>query len=77
MHALREKGAAVKDKRMEDKRATSVSAFSDPFSLYNLEEMIDKLQTTERSEKEAEPVAFPEYKGYNIFKNSIRQIDDL
>ena len=49
MHALREKGAVVKDKRMEDKRATSVSAFSDPFSLYNLEEMIDKLQTTERS----------------------------
>ena len=34
---LRERGEAVKEKRMEDKRASSVSAFSDPFSLYNLE----------------------------------------
>ena len=42
-------GAIVKEKRMEDKRASSVSAFSDPYSLYNLEEMLDKMQTTEKT----------------------------
>ena len=64
---------------MEDKRATSVSAFSDPFSLYNLEEMVGKLHQTEvGTEKPEGPgVTPPEYKGYNIFKNSIRKIDDL
>jgi hypothetical protein len=36
----------VRERRMEDKRAVSVSAFSDPYSLYNLEEMLDKLQHT-------------------------------
>lgn len=36
---------------MEDKRANSVSVFSDPFSLYNLQEMLDKLQNTEREKK--------------------------
>jgi hypothetical protein len=29
---------------MEDKRASSVSAFSDPYSLYNLEEMVARLK---------------------------------
>ena len=29
---------------MEDKRATSISMFSDPFSQYNLEERLEKAQ---------------------------------
>jgi hypothetical protein len=64
---------------MEDKRASSVSTFSDPFSLYNLEEMLDKLQKTEDSKKEATGSDTPSnnFGGYNIFKNSIRQIDDI
>ena len=63
---------------MEDKRATSVSAFSDPFSLYNLEEMLDKLQTTEHSKQTTLDSVYPaSYQGYNIFKNSIREITDL
>ena len=58
LHALRLRGKAVGEKRMEDKRATSVSAFSDPFSLYNLEEMVDKLQKTEvKSQKIEDPEA--------------------
>lgn len=65
---------------MEDKRASSVSTFSDPFCLYNLEEMLDKLQQTERrrpSEGEELGTVKAEGSGYNIFKNSIRQIDDM
>lgn len=34
---------------MEDKRASSVSTFSEPFSLYNLEEMIEKMEQNEKS----------------------------
>lgn len=52
LHCLRERGQRVREKRMEDKRATSVSAFSDPYSLYNLEEMVDKLKMTEKNQKD-------------------------
>lgn len=65
---------------MEDKRAASVSTFSDPFCLYNLEEMLDKLQQTERdrpSEADEPTASKPQGSGYSIFKNSIRRIDDM
>lgn len=63
---------------MEDKRASSVSVFTDPFSLYNLEEMLDRLDKTPQDPSPAH--SGPQQaqgSGYNIFKNSIRQIDDL
>jgi hypothetical protein len=59
---------------MEDKRASSVSVFTDPFSLYNLEEMLDRLDKTQQPAPQSAPKAVS---GYNIFKNSIRQIDDI
>lgn len=63
---------------MEDKRASSVSTFSDPFCLYNLEEMLDRLQQTERDRpSEAEQPGRSGGSGYSIFKDSIRRIDDL
>lgn len=76
LHTLRSLGAGVKEKRMEDKRASSVSAFSDPYSLYNLEEMVARLRENEGQPHTSQNNE-PNYQGYNIFKNSIRHIDDI
>lgn len=42
--------------------------------------MLDKLQKTEKQQvddHESEAIVKPQGNGYNIFKNSIRQIDDI
>ena len=62
---------------MEDKRALSVSSFSDPFTLYNLDEMLDRLKTKEKNGSTSNESLDPKNEGYNIFKDSIRRIDDM
>lgn len=56
---MREHGGKGRHKRMEDKRATSVSTFSDPFSLYNLEEMLDRLQQQESERCQGGEMSLP------------------
>jgi len=46
LYQLRGNREEVKIRKMEDKRAMSVSVFSDPFSQYNLDEMLHKLSTS-------------------------------
>lgn len=39
--------------------------------------MLEKIKSVESSTPNLEPLKAPEYKGYNILKNSIREIDDM
>lgn len=54
-----------------------MASFNDPYSLYNLEERLDKMQEQEPSAAQKSEEEADKARRYNIFKDSIRVIDDM
>ena len=69
---------------MQDKRIKSILAFSNPYSLYDVEELIDTLEKNEKEkgekekekEKERGEEKIEKYEGYNVLKDNFREIKD-